>query len=83
MVFAKKASIPTMLIGNINQGGILASLVGIKVLLGEENTALIKEFIATKFRGGSELLESGLRIIKEKQVENLRKSSLSFHRLRI
>lgn len=63
MGFARAAHCPVILIGDIDRGGVIASVVGTKIVLNAEDEALIKGFIINKFRGDSRLFDEGLTII--------------------
>ena len=64
MGFALAAETPVVLIGDIDRGGVIASLVGTHRLLPEEERALIKGFLINKFRGDVSLFDDGLTIIE-------------------
>ncbi len=66
MGFASKANIPVLLVGNIHRGGVIASLVGTKLLLPEKDSRLIKAFLINNFHGDTSLFNEGLAVIKEK-----------------
>ncbi len=63
MGFARAAQCPVILIGDIDRGGVIASVVGTKTVLNAEDEALIKGFVINKFRGDSRLFDEGLTII--------------------
>jgi adenosylcobyric acid synthase len=60
------AHAPTLLVGDIDRGGVFAALVGTMVLLEPEERALIKAFVINKFRGEVSLLGDGLRMLQER-----------------
>ena len=51
MGFAQAADVPVVLIGDIDRGGVIASLVGTKHVIEPEDAARICGFIVNKFRG--------------------------------
>jgi len=66
MGFARAAGVPVVLIGDIDRGGVIASLVGTKAVLPPEDAALITGFIVNKFRGDPALFANGmLRIVQQ------------------
>jgi len=64
MGFAEAARIPVLLIGDIDRGGVIASIVGTHALLEPGERALLKGFIVNKFRGDIRLFDDGLAIIR-------------------
>ena len=65
MGFARAAEVPVVLIGDIDRGGVIASLVGTKVVLAPEDAALIRGFIVNKFRGDAALFSAGMAQIAQ------------------
>ncbi|MBR6114259.1 MAG: cobyric acid synthase [Oscillospiraceae bacterium] len=65
MAMAKTADAPVILIGDINPGGVFASLYGTVKLLPEDEQARIKALVINKFRGDVKILEPGLRMLEE------------------
>ena len=63
MGFAEAAQLPVILIGDIDRGGVIASLTGTHQLLTQSDNALVKGYVINKFRGDASLFESGLEII--------------------
>ena len=66
MGLALKVGAPVLLIGDIDKGGVFASLVGTLELLAPAERELIKAFVINKFRGDVRLLEPGLDTIAER-----------------
>ena len=60
MGFARAADVPVVLIGDIDRGGVIASLVGTKTVIAPEDAALICGFIVNKFRGDPSLFADGM-----------------------
>ncbi len=65
MGFARAADVPVILIGDIDRGGVIASLVGTKAVIAPEDAALIGGFIVNKFRGDPALFAAGLERIAQ------------------
>jgi adenosylcobyric acid synthase len=59
MGFARAANVPVVIIGDIDRGGVIASLVGTKAVLDPEDAALVAGFIINKFRGDPSLFIAG------------------------
>ena len=66
MWMAEAADAPVLLVGDIDRGGVFASLYGTVMLLEPEERARIKGLIINKFRGDVAILEPGLRMIEDK-----------------
>src|SRR5580704_16191955 len=65
MGFARAADAPVVLVGDIDRGGVIASLVGTKAVIAPEDAALICGFIVNKFRGDAMLFADGMTRIAE------------------
>ena len=66
MRVARYANAPVIIVGDIDRGGVFASLVGTMALLEPEEQALVKAFVINKFRGDPSLLDSGFDILRER-----------------
>jgi adenosylcobyric acid synthase len=66
MGFSRAADVPVILIGDIDRGGVIASLVGTKAVIDAEDAAMIAGFIVNRFRGDPKLFESGMADIAER-----------------
>jgi adenosylcobyric acid synthase len=66
MSLARAADLPVVVVGDIDRGGVFASLVGTLALLEPADQALISGFVINKFRGAPELLDSGLSLLRER-----------------
>ncbi|WP_434794070.1 Cobyric acid synthase [Terrisporobacter petrolearius] len=65
MGMAQIADAPVILIGDIDRGGVFASIVGTIMLLPEKDRERVKGVIINKFRGRKELLESGVKMLED------------------
>lgn len=66
MSMAKSADAPVILVGDINLGGVFASLLGTLMLLEDDERARVKGVLINKFRGDVKILEPGLRMLEER-----------------
>ncbi|MBY4210837.1 cobyric acid synthase [Rhodococcus fascians] len=60
MGLARAASLPVIVVGDIDRGGVLAHLFGTVAVLSPEDQALVAGFVINKFRGDPTLLAPGL-----------------------
>jgi len=65
MGFARAAEVPVVLIGDIERGGVIASLIGTKAVLASQDAALVRGFIVNKFRGDAKLFAEGMTAVAE------------------
>jgi adenosylcobyric acid synthase len=66
MGFARRANVPVVLVGDIERGGVIAQLVGIKTVIDPEDAAMINGFIINKFRGDPTLFDDGYALIAQR-----------------
>jgi len=66
MRLARYCRAPVLLVGDIDRGGVFASLLGTLWLLKPSELRLIKALLINKFRGDPALLEPGLRFLEKK-----------------
>ena len=65
MGLAELLDVPVLLVGDIDRGGVFASLYGTVELISKSERNRIKGFLINKFRGSLELLQDGLTQIAE------------------
>ncbi|MEM9335065.1 MAG: cobyric acid synthase, partial [Pseudomonadota bacterium] len=66
MGFARRADVPVCLLGDIERGGVIASLVGTRDILDPDDAAMITGFIVNKFRGDPALFTDGVSFIESR-----------------
>ncbi|MBR7174428.1 MAG: cobyric acid synthase, partial [Clostridia bacterium] len=66
MSMAQAADAPVILVGDIDLGGVFASLLGTVMLLTEEERNRVKGIIINKFRGDVKILVPGLRMLEDR-----------------
>ncbi|GAA3549321.1 cobyric acid synthase [Amycolatopsis ultiminotia] len=57
---ARRFSLPVLVVGDIDRGGVLAAMFGTLALLSAEDQALVAGWVVNKFRGDVGLLRPGL-----------------------
>lgn len=65
MGMAEIADAPVILVGDIDRGGVFASLYGTVTLLEPDEQARIKGTVINKFRGDPEILRPGLEMLEK------------------
>jgi len=63
MGFARAADVPVVLVGDIDRGGVIASLVGTHAVLDPADAAMIHGFLVNRMRGDISLFAEGMRFI--------------------
>ncbi|NLE23701.1 MAG: cobyric acid synthase [Actinobacteria bacterium] len=66
MRVALEVHAPVLLVGDIELGGVFASLLGHVELFAAEERALLAGFVINKFRGDAAQLDAGIRTLQER-----------------
>lgn len=66
MGFAEVADVPVVLAGDIDRGGVIASVVGTHAVLEQAERERIKAFLVNKFRGDPRLFDEGVSAVRER-----------------
>lgn len=64
--FAQAAGVPVVLVGDINRGGVIASIVGTFAVIAPEDAALIGASLINKFQGDPALFAEGVSFISQR-----------------
>ena len=64
MGFARAANVPVVLIGDIDRGGVIASIVGTHTVLEAGDAAMIRGFLINRMRGDVSLFADGVAAIE-------------------
>ncbi|MGX5802023.1 cobyric acid synthase [Bradyrhizobium sp. Arg314] len=65
MGFATRADVPVILVGDIDRGGVIASVAGTHLILPEEDRRMIAGYLINKFRGDVSLFDDGISAIEK------------------
>ena len=65
MGLAQHGQVPTIVVGDIDRGGVFAAMYGTLKLMPDADQRLLRGFVVNKFRGDRALLEPGLRMIEQ------------------
>jgi adenosylcobyric acid synthase len=66
MGFARAADVPVIVLGDIDRGGVIAQIVGTRMVIAPEDAAMVAGFLVNRFRGDPTLFETGLQAIAER-----------------
>ncbi|HZX83198.1 MAG TPA: cobyric acid synthase, partial [Reyranella sp.] len=66
MGFARAADVPVVLVGDIDRGGVIASLVGTRTVIDAADADMIVGFIVNRFRGDPTLFDDGMKTVSER-----------------
>ena len=66
MGFARAADVPVVLVGDIDRGGVIASLVGTQAVIDPADDAMIVGFIVNRFRGDPTLFADGMKMVAQR-----------------
>lgn len=66
MGLARHADLPTVVVGDIDRGGVFAAFAGTLALLDDDDARLLAGWVVNKFRGERRLLQPGLDQIAER-----------------
>ncbi len=64
MGLARAADLPVLLVGDIDRGGVFASLVGTLAVLDADDQRHVAAFLINKFRGDASVLAPGLEMLE-------------------
>jgi adenosylcobyric acid synthase len=64
--FAQAARVPVVLVGDIQRGGVIASIVGTFAVIDPADAALIRATLVNKFQGDPTLFAAGTDFIRER-----------------
>lgn len=65
MGLAEMVDAPVILVGDIDRGGVFASIAGSMVLFSDEDRARVKGVVINKFRGALDILQPGIDKLEE------------------
>ncbi len=66
MGFSRATDTPVVIVGDIDRGGVIASLVGTQAVLDPADAAMIRGFIVNRMRGDPSLFSGGMALIAER-----------------
>ncbi|HKO32836.1 MAG TPA: cobyric acid synthase, partial [Candidatus Limnocylindria bacterium] len=63
---SRRFGLPMIIVGDIDRGGVFASLYGTYALLADDDRAMLRGYVINKFRGDLGILEPGLAMLTER-----------------
>ncbi len=66
MGFARATGTPVVVVGDIDRGGVIASLVGTRAVIDPEDAVMVRGFIVNRMRGDPTLFAAGMTTIAER-----------------
>ncbi len=63
MGFARATETPVVVVGDIDRGGVIASLVGTHAVLDPDDARLVRGFIVNRIRGDLSLFDAGMAFV--------------------
>ena len=66
MGFALATKTPVVLIGDIDRGGVIASIAGTHAVLPDDEKKLLKGYVINKFRGDVSLFDSAIEMLADR-----------------
>jgi len=63
MGFARATGTPVVVVGDIDRGGVIASLVGTHAVIDPADAAMVRGFIVNRMRGDLSLFDAGMALI--------------------
>jgi adenosylcobyric acid synthase len=65
MGFATRANVPVILVGDIDRGGVIASIAGTHLILPDGDRNMVAGYLINKFRGDASLFDDGIAAVEK------------------